>query len=292
MNPSAPVRKALIPLAGTHHASLALQTVLGPDARPVPVLVHQLNELAAAGIDEVGLIVSSPGRDLVAPVLEPFGDRVRYFFQEEPRGFGHALWGARSWVGRDPALVEVCDHLFLSTTAVTCVQQMVDAWRRGGAAVCAVQRVREPEVPRVGIVSGKRVEGSPDTYHLQAFLEKPSLTKAELLPHVSGLGSGEYLCAAGLYLFTPGVFDLFQEFVDRGEADQLRWLAPTFTQFMGRETFLGLEFQGRRINLEEPYGLLRAQVAMGLASADRDAVLSLLLEESLHRNRTGAEDRA
>ena len=285
MNSSSPVRKALIPLAGDHHAPLALQTVLGADARPVPVLVHQILELFEAGIEEVGLVASAAGRELVSPVLEPFAGRVRFFSQEEPKGFAWALAGARSWVGRDPVLVEVCDHLFLSSSARSCPRQLIEAWIRSQAVVCAVQRIREPEVPRVGIVSGKRVEGRSDTYLLQTFLEKPSLTKAELVPHVAGLGSGEYLCAAGLYLFTPGVFDILGEFADRGEDGNLRWLAPTFTRLMARETFLGLEIEGRRINLEEPYGLLRAQVAMGLGSADRDRVLTLLLEESLHRNR-------
>jgi len=268
-------------MAGSQHADLPLQTILGPDNRPVVVLVHQINELLAAGIEEIGLIVSEAVHSLAAPVLEPFGHRIRFLWQNEPLGFGHALFCARDWVGQDPVLVQVCDHVFLSSSDTSCVGQMVLAWADRQASVCAIQRIRESEVPRVGVVSGQRLEGCSDTYLLQSFLEKPSLTKAELLPHVAGLSSTEYLCSVGIFVLTPGFFDLLGAFAQRGETSQLRWLAPTLTDLMRRESLYGLEFQGRRINLEEPLGLLRAQVALGLASADRDAVLALLLEESI-----------
>jgi UTP--glucose-1-phosphate uridylyltransferase len=281
MSTPAPARKALIPLGGTGHAALSLQTVLGPDARPVTVLVHQITELLDAGIDQIGLIVSDAARDLTAPVLKPFGGRITLVRQDEPRGFGHALWQARDWVAGDPAVVEVCDHVFLSTSADSCVRQVMTAWEARGASVCAIQRIRESEVSRVGVVSGKRLEGSSDTYLLQAFLEKPSLTKAELLPHVAGLASSEYLCAGGLFVLSPGFFTLLDELAARGDEAQLRWLAPALTELMRRQSLFGLEYQGRRINLEEPFGLLRAQVAMGLGSGDRDKVLALLLEESI-----------
>lgn len=285
MPPVSPVRKALIPLAGAGHAALSLQTVMGPEARPVTVLVHQITELLAAGIDEIALVVSEAARDLASPVLKPFGDKITFLWQPEPRGFGHALWQSREWAAGAPVLVEVCDHVFLSTTAESCVAQILSAWKARGASVCAIQRIREAEVSRVGVVSGKRMEGSADTYQLQAFLEKPSLTKAELLPHVAGLGSSEYLCAAGLFVLSPGFFDILNDFAREGDEGQLRWLAPAFAELMRRETLYGLEYQGRRINLEEPFGLLRAQVAMSLASADRDRVLALLLEESIRLTR-------
>jgi len=130
------------------------------------------------------------------------------------------------------------------------------------------------------VVSGQRLEGQ-GRFLLQAFLEKPSVTKAELLPHVSGLGSNEYLCSAGLFLLTPSFFDILDGFVKAQTPEKLRWLAPAFTELMKRQSLYGLEFEGRRINLEEPWGLVRAQIALGLQSADRDRLLALLVEESV-----------
>jgi UTP--glucose-1-phosphate uridylyltransferase len=262
-----------------------LQTVLGPDARPVTVLVHQITELLASGIEEIGLVVSEAAHELTAGVLKPFGDRITFLWQNEPLGFGHALWQGKAWSSGEPVLVEVCDHVFLSSTSASCVGQVIDAWGARGASVCAIQRVREAEVSRVGVVAGQRLEGSPDTYLLQAFLEKPSLTKAELLPHVAGLGSSEYLCAAGLFVLSPGFFDVLDDLAATTGSGSLRWLAPAFTELMRHESLYGLEYQGRRINLEEPFGLLRAQVAMSLGSADRDRVLALLLDESIRLTR-------
>jgi len=283
------VDKALIPMAGARHVTLPLQTVLGSDGLPSTVIQHQVSELVAAGIEQICLVVTDTVHALVAPVLAPFAHHITYIWQTELLGFGHALWCARDWVAGDPVVVQVCDHVFLSSVPASCVRQVVEAWSLRRASVCAVKRIREAEVPRVGVVSGKRLTGSGDTYLLEAFLEKPSLTKAELLPHVPGLGSSEYLCSTGLFALSPGFFEILDELHQKPEGEPLRWLAPAFTELMRRESLFGFELQGRRINLEEPFGLLRAQVAMGLASPHRDVLLSLLLEESVRLNRTGRD---
>ena len=278
--PAVPIVKALIPMARGNHASLPLQTVLGGDG-PVPVISHLISELLEAGIEEVCLVVNATSKALVAPILASYESHIHYVSQDEPRGFGHALWCAREWAGADPVLVQVCDHVFLSSIDASCVRQTIEAWEKGHSSICGIQRVREVEVPHVGVVSGKRVEGESNLYLLEAFLEKPSLTKAELLPHVPGLGANEYFCSAGIFVLSPLFFDILQGIADSGRMEELRWLAPPLTELMRRESLFGLEVQGRRINLEEPLGLVRAQIAMGLASTDRATLLALMLEEAI-----------
>jgi len=280
------VTKAIVPMAGDRHVTLPLQTVVGPQGVPSTVIEYQVTELLAAGIDQICFVVNDAVKALVAPVLSKWDERITFVNQPEPLGFGHALWCAGDWVGGDPVLVQVCDHVFLSATERSCVRQLTDAWAEWGASVCATKRVREVEVPQVGVVSGKRVEGRSDTYLLQTILEKPSLTKAELLPRIPGLGSSEYLCSAGLYVLSPGLFEILSEMAVR-TPDQLRWLAAALTELVRRESVYALELKGRRINLEEPLGLVRAQVALGLQSSHRDLMLSLLLEEAVRLHGRG-----
>jgi UTP--glucose-1-phosphate uridylyltransferase len=45
-----------------------------------------------------------------------------------------------------------------------------------------------------------------------------------------------------------------------------------------REQYLALEIAGRRYDVGASYGLLTAQLALALSGADRDAVLTELLE--------------
>ena len=182
-------------------------------------------------------------------------------------------------------LVQVCDHLFLSSGEVSCVRQMIEAWEARGSSICGIQRIKEVEVPRVGVVSGKRVDDEALLYLLDSFLEKPSLTKAELLPHIQGLGANEYFCSAGIFVLGASFFDILGGFAERGGVEELRWLAPALMELMRRESVYGREIEGRRINLEERFGLLRAQVAMGLASSHRDAVSTVMLEEALRGRR-------
>jgi UTP--glucose-1-phosphate uridylyltransferase len=279
--PPSPIVKALIPMARANHAALPLQTVLGIDGRPVPVISHLVSELLEAGINEVCLVVNEASHSLVSPVLASFEKSIRYVWQTEQRGFGHALWCAREWAGGDPVLVQVCDHVFLSSVEASCVRQMIETWTERRSSLCGIQRVREVEVPTVGVVSGKRLDSESNLYLLEAFLEKPSLTKAELLPHIPGLGANEYLCSAGIFIFSPLFFDILQGFAATGRMEELRWLASPLSELMRSESLFGLEVQGRRVNLEETFGLVRAQIAMGLASPQRAALLALMLEEAI-----------
>jgi UTP--glucose-1-phosphate uridylyltransferase len=255
--------------------------VLGSEGRPVPLIRHLTDELLAAGVTQVALVVNDQSYPLVSALLADRGAAVHYVWQKQALGFGHALCCAAPWVGSDSAVVQVCDHVFLSSSARSCPAQVIEAYEAQGASVCAVQRLREVEVPRVGVVSGQRQGEGTSTYLIDAFLEKPTVTKAELLPPVPGLAANEYLCSAGLFVFSPGFFSILKELGAAGRWADLGSLAPALAELMRRETLVGLEFLGRRINLEEPLGLVRAQVAMGLARNDRDAVLALMLEESV-----------
>ena len=55
-------------------------------------------------------------------------------------------------------------------------------------------------------------------------------------------------------------------------------LAPALNALSQRERYLAFELPGRRYNLGVKFGLLSAQLALGLSGADREEVLSQLIE--------------
>ena len=91
---------------------------------------------------------------------------------------------------------------------------------------------------------------------------------------VPGLRAGHYLCFFGMHVLTPAIFDLLVALGDAGQ----RQLSPALAQLAARERYLAYEVHGRRFNLGETYGLLVAQLALGLAGHDRTEILAQIVE--------------
>lgn len=273
------VRKAVLPLGGPNHASLPVQVLETQDGSKIPVLEYQIRTLLDAGIEEVALVLPASAPQIPGSLGKVFKGRVSACIQDKPAGFGHAVACARDWTAGEPFLVQVCDHMFFSRDSLSCAAQIIQVWMSRGSSVTALNRVNEREVPKLGLVVGRRLEGEERLYAVQEVLEKPSLTRAEQTPHVAGLRSNEYLCSSGLHVFTPLFMKILWKMQEAGQAEDLRWLDVAMAELMKHEVYLGMEIAGRRINLEEPYGLARAQIALALQSANPGVMMEILLEE-------------
>jgi UTP--glucose-1-phosphate uridylyltransferase len=91
---------------------------------------------------------------------------------------------------------------------------------------------------------------------------------------VPGLRAGHYLCFFGMHVLTPTVLELLDGLGEAGN----RQLSPALAALAARERYLACEVHGNRYNLGITYGLLVAQLALGLAGRDRDEILAQLVE--------------
>jgi len=55
-------------------------------------------------------------------------------------------------------------------------------------------------------------------------------------------------------------------------------LTPSLDANAQNERYLALELEGRRFNIGEPYGLLRANLGMALAGPKRDKIMASIIE--------------
>ncbi|MCL6554131.1 MAG: NTP transferase domain-containing protein [Firmicutes bacterium] len=153
--------KAIIPVAGvgrrlrphTHTQPKALMHVAGR-----PILGHILDELVAAGVDEVVLVVGHLGEKIAEFVRSRYRLRVHFVEQKEPLGNGHAIYVAREHLDGDGVLIVMGDTvlktdlpqvLALEESAIG-VQEVLDP-RRFGVVEVTDGRVRrlveKPEHP-------------------------------------------------------------------------------------------------------------------------------------------------
>jgi UTP--glucose-1-phosphate uridylyltransferase len=279
------VRKAVITAAGRSQRALPLQTLMDRDGAQKSCLRIIVDEALSTGVDDVCLVVSPGDQAAYADAAGDAAGRLQFVEQARPLGYGHALLAAREFVGHDPFLHLVSDHLYLSRGPRRCAQQLVQVAEAEECAVSAVQATRESMLAYYGTVGGRRVQGQNGLYEVENVAEKPTPTEAEQTLIVPGLRAGHYLCFFGLHVLTPAVMDLLGELLTGAREGETVQLSPALARLAGRERYLALELAGLRYNIGVRYGLLIAQLALALDGKDRDEILSQMVELLAQRGR-------
>lgn len=276
------ITKAVITAAGRKQRTLPLQTLIDRDGQEKSVLGILLAEVVDAGIDDICVVVRPGDEPAYAQVAGSHSGRLHFTHQSEPRGHGHAVYCARDFVGRDPFLHLVGDHLYVSQTPQGCAQQLVAVAANEACTVSAVQPTRESLLPYYGAVGGRRLPGRQGLYEVDAVAEKPTPTEAEQRLLAPGLRAGHYLCFFGMHVLTPTVMDVLAGLVDGAPPAAASGggitLSAALADLAGREKYLALELSGARYDVGVKYGLLTAQMALALNGQDREEVLARLLE--------------
>ena len=217
-----PITKAVITAAGRRQRTLPLQVLIDRDGVEKSVLNILLDEVVAAGIDAICLVVRPGDERAYAQVAGPHAGRLEFVPQEEPLGHGHAVYCARPFVGHDPFLHLVGDHLYVSHSTPNgvqnCAQALVAVAEAEACTVSAVQATRESLLPYYGAVGGRRLAGRQGLYEVDTVLEKPTPTEAEQRLFVPGLRAGYYLCFFGMHVLTPLIMQLLHEQIERRQA--------------------------------------------------------------------------
>lgn len=270
------IKKAVITAAGKSQRALPLQTLIDRDGQEKSVLAILIEHVLHAKIDEICVVVWPGDEERYSQATAGIGRAVRFLPQTEPLGYGHAIYCARDFVGNDPFLHMVGDHLYVSASQ-SCAQRLVELAEAENCTVSGVQATRETLLPRFGAVAGRRMPGRPDLYRVETVLEKPTPTEAEQRLLVPGLRAGHYLCYFGIHVLTPAVMSILGRMLS-GYPQDRPTLSAALAELARHEQYLALEDPGRRYDIGARYGLLTAQLALALNGQDRNQVLSNLLE--------------
>ncbi len=314
------VRKAVITAAGRgarlYPAADTVQKAMLPlmdrDGVVKPVIQIIAEEALESGIEEI-CVICAPGDDaqyarlfeslrtnllaahkgeewakLQADRLSGLARSLRFAPQTEALGYGHAVYCAHEFVGDEPFLLLLSDHLYVSHLPGTrCAQQIIQLATQEGCSVAGVQATRERLVGHYGTVAGKRQADIPGAYQIERILEKPSLSVAEVELHTPGLRVGHYLCFFGMYVLMPSIFRVLEENVSfaKSSGGDVQ-LTTALNALAVKERCLALEVKGSRYDIGAKYGMLQTQMALGLAGQDQSEILTtiaeLLAESRLH----------
>jgi UTP-glucose-1-phosphate uridylyltransferase/mevalonate kinase len=284
------IRKAVITAAGfgtrlfpmTSAVRKEFLPVIDHKGRMLPLILANVEEVVAAGIEEVCIIIQEQDRALFenffaqnisAEVFEKLsahsreglssikelGKRIVLRAQDEQHGLGHAVYQVRDWVGNEPFMLVLGDHLFIKHGAAACAQQLVDRFQKLETALIGLQPTPEDQVGRFGTVGGNWVDGEAghDLLDVALFKEKPDREFASEYLVVDGLPDKTYLTVFGIYLLTPGLFeDLDKAVRECPDEEKEVQLTDALEQLRRRERILGLVVNGEKVDIGLPEGYL------------------------------------
>ncbi|NLG49233.1 MAG: UTP--glucose-1-phosphate uridylyltransferase [Chloroflexi bacterium] len=271
------VTKAVVTAAGRKQRTLPLQTLVDRDGVEKSVLSIIIEEALRAGSEEICVVVCPGDEGAYADAAGSYANRLTFVPQNEPLGYGHAVYCAREFVDGEPFLHLVGDHLYVNASPTSCAQALVQLAEAQSCSISAVQPSHESLLPYYGCVGGKRVPGSRGVYEVEQVLEKPTPTEAEISLVVPGLRAGHYLCFFGMHVLTPGVMAVLEECIREAAPDQSVTLSDALDRLARKERYLALEVEGWRYDVGVKYGVLNAQLALALSGQDREEVLANLL---------------
>src|SRR5438034_1072647 len=87
---SVEIKKAIITAAGKTQRSLPLQTLVDRDGTTKTALRIIIEEILAAGIDEICVVVCPGDQEPYTAAAGGHGGRLRFVEQSSPLGYGHA----------------------------------------------------------------------------------------------------------------------------------------------------------------------------------------------------------
>ena len=301
------VRKAVITAAGRgtrqYPASSAVQkemiTLVDRDGLTKPTLQLILEECIESGIDEICIVVS-PGGDralrdyfkrmdddtarayrgkdwaiLESERLGSIGERLTFVEQRDPHGFGHAVYQAKDFVGDEPFVLLLGDHVYISEIKDRCVLQLIRTFEQFGLdALTGVQPTIEKLLYLFGTIKGKPWDIDRGIFEAEQIVEKPDVATAREHLVTPGLPAGNYLTHFGIHVFGPAIFDAVEHLIfnDVKEKGEYQFTSAQEHLRAGGAKYWAQIVQGQRHDTGIPYGLMETQIALALHGRHRAEV--------------------
>jgi UTP--glucose-1-phosphate uridylyltransferase len=300
----AKVRKAVITAAGRgtrqYPASSAVQKEMFPlvdrDGLTKPVIQIIGEEAIDSGIEEI-CIITPPGEEslyreyfhrlsddmvksfrgkdwaiLESEKLGAFGERLHFAEQKTQDGFGHAVYQAKSFVGDEPFLLMLGDHIYISDIKDRCARQIIKVYEQYMLdVVTAVQPTLEKLLHLFGVIRGEPIDPSKGIYKAELIVEKPSVELAREKLATPGQPAGNYLAHFGMHVFSPRIFDSLEYLIKNNlrEKGEIQLTAAQEHLRQNCEKYWCVIAQGQRYDTGIPYGLMETQLALALNGVHR-----------------------
>lgn len=283
------VKKAIIPAAGLGTRFLPATKAMPKEMLPIvdkPTIQYIIEEAVQSGIEDI-IIVTGKGKraiedhfdnafelehnlaekgkfELLEKVQAPSKlANIHYIRQQDPKGLGHAVWCARSFIGDEPFAVLLGDDIVEGKDTPS-LKQLINQYDQTGSSVIGIQTVKDTDTHRYGIIDPAQQNGR--MYKVGSFVEKPQPGTAP-----------SNLAIMGRYVLTPEIFDLLGD-QQVGAGGEIQ-LTDAIQKLNAIQDVYAYDFEGTRYDVGEKLGFIKTTVDFALKHEDlREEVLEYLKE--------------
>ena len=284
------VKKAIIPAAGLGTRFLPATKAQAKEMLPIvdkPTLQYIIEEAIESGIEEILIVtgrnkksiedhfdrsveleleLEQKGKTAMLEMVQDISNivNIHYIRQKEPKGLGHAIHCAKSFIGDEPFAVLLGDDIVDASTP--CLKQMIDAYDEYKTTVLGVQEVARENVDKYGILDVKHIEDR--VYKVKDMVEKPAVEEAP-----------SNIAILGRYIITPEIFNILENQAP-GKGGEIQ-LTDALQTLATKEAIYAYNFEGRRYDVGDKLGFLEATVDFALKRPElRDDFIEFLKTKS------------
>ncbi|PHV70138.1 UTP--glucose-1-phosphate uridylyltransferase [Sporanaerobium hydrogeniformans] len=274
------IKKAIIPAAGLGTRFLPATKAQPKEMLPIvdkPTIQYIVEEAVASGIEDI-IIVTGRTKKAIEDHFDKSVElemelekkqskelleiarnvsqiaNIYYIRQKEPKGLGHAVLTAKTFIGDEPFAVLLGDDVIDSEKPA--LKQMIEVYEKYNASVLGVQTVERKDVNKYGIVDGIQLEER--IYKVNDMVEKP---KVEVAP--------SNVAVLGRYIITPEIFSYLEK-QEIGAGGEIQ-LTDALNKLAKVQPMYAYDFIGNRYDVGNKMGFLQATVEFALKREELQA---------------------
>lgn len=268
------IRKAIIPAAGLGTRVLPASKAMPKEMLPIvdkPAIQYIVEEAVKAGITDI-LIITNRGKGIIEDhfdhsielelMLEKRGNtemletlkntahlaNIYYIRQKETKGLGDAVLRAKEFVGDEPFAVLYGDDVIIGE--IPAIGELCEAYEKYGKSVVGIKEVPDNLLVKY---SSLKVEKAEDKiYHVTDMIEKPAIE--DKFSNYSILGR----C-----VLDNEIFEILER-TPLGAGGELQ-LTDAMAELARKYGMTGVDFSGTRYDMGNKFGILKANIEVGLS---------------------------
>lgn len=267
------ITKAVIPAAGLGTRVLPASKSMPKEMLPIvdkPAIQYIVEEAVASGITDI-LIITNRGKSLMEDhfdhsyeledLLRKKGRNetadqiaalanianIHFIRQHQPKGLGHAVLAAKTFVGNEPFAVLYGDDVIISDIPAT--GQLCEAYEKYGKGVVGVKEVTPEAIAKYCSLKVSPLEER--TFSVTDMVEKPSPEQVMSLYSI-----------LGRCVLPPEIFEILENTAP-GAGNEIQ-LTDAMATLARRDGMIAVDYIGKRYDMGNKLGIMQAQVEVAL----------------------------
>lgn len=268
------IKKAIIPAAGLGTRVLPASKALPKEMLPIvdkPAIQYIVEEAVRAGITDI-LIITNRGKGVIedhfdhsieleamierrgnTEMLKTLRDvanlaNIYYIRQKVTRGLGDAVLRAKEFVGSEPFAVLYGDDVIIGEPPA--IGELCEAYEKYGKSVVGIKEVSDEFIVKYSSLKVEKLDEK--NYSVTDMIEKPALE--EKFSNFSILGR----C-----VLDNEIFDILEK-TPLGVGGELQ-LTDAMRTLALKYGMIGVDFSGVRYDMGNKFGILKANIEVGLS---------------------------